>query len=362
MAARRRRLAAAIGAAGLAVLLATAGCSSSGGQSGSDSAAGPGLIEDGAADGAAARDDSAADAAGAPGKPGTAAGTAADVRIEQRAIIYTGSITVRVDDVDAAAARATSIVTGAGGFVGGDRRSSDAEDAEATLELRVPADRFIAVVEELADLGRPERREINTEDVTEQTLDLDARIATQQARVESGRRLLAQAKNLSDLILLESELAKREADLASLEAKKRRLADLTALSTITAVLLGPQAKEADDEPATGFLAGLRGGWTAFVASVRILLTVLGALLPFVIAVGVPVFLIVRLSRRLRRRTGAAASPAAVPAGGLPATGPMAAYPAYPSPASTTPPTPTAPAPASPTADPAPAPAPRTGGS
>lgn len=317
MAARRQRLAAALGAAGLAVLLTTAACDSSGTRSASDAGGGPGVIrKDGPADGAARPDDAAPAVAEAPAKPGAAADTPpADLRIEQRAIIYTGSITVRVDDVDAAASRATSIVTAAGGIVGGDRRSSDADDAEARLELRVPADRFTAVVDELAGLGRTERREISTEDVTEQVVDLDARIATQQARVNSGRRLLAEAKNLSDLIMLESELAKREADLASLEAKKRRLADLTALSTITAVLLGPQAKGPGDEPQTGFLAGLRGGWRAFVTSVRILLTVLGAVLPFLIALGVPVFAAIWLVRRLRRRPGTAVTTPSVPAGG-----------------------------------------------
>ena len=102
------------------------------------------------------------------------------------------------------------------------------------------------MVDQLAELGKEEQRGINTEDVTEQTVDLDARIATQQARVDSGRKLLAQAKSLNDLVMLEREVATRESDLASLQAKKRRLADLTALSTITVVLLDPQAAATTD--------------------------------------------------------------------------------------------------------------------
>lgn len=305
-AARRRRWAAGTAVAGLVVLLVS-GCGGSADEASNGSAGDSAAVgQDSAAGGAAPEKNAAVPGpADAPANRDPAAGSPADLRVGERAIIYTGSITVRVDDVDAAAARATSIVAGSGGFVGGDRRSSDADDAEASLELRVPANRFGAVVDELAGLGRPERREINTEDVTEQTLDLDARIATQQARVDSGRRLLAQAKSLSDLVMLEGELAKREADLASLEAKKRRLADLTALSTITVVLLGPNARPSDDEPQTGFLAGLRAGWSAFVASVRVLLTVLGALLPWLIALGLPVFAVVWLVRRLRRRPVAA---------------------------------------------------------
>jgi hypothetical protein len=226
--------------------------------------------------------------------------------VDQRAIIYTGSITIRVDDVNAAAARATAIVTGAGGFVGGDKRNINGGASDATMELRVPAGKFQSEVDQLAKtLGTEEQRGISTEDVTEQTVDLDARITVQQARVDSGRRLLAQAKTLNDLVMLEKEVATRESDLASLQAKKRRLADLTALSTITVVLLDPDAQAApknDDNP-PGFLAGLQGGWKALLASLGVVLTVLGALLPWLIAIGLPLWAILYVYRRYLRRPG-----------------------------------------------------------
>lgn len=288
----RRRSAAMVCVAGFAALLALAGCGAASDDSQSGSAAGPAAEAPERQGGAAPADQEADRPAAAP----------ADLRVEQRQIIYTGSMTVRVENVDASAVRAIAIVTGAGGFVGGDQRTSDDSTTEASLALRVPAQHFSRVVDELAALGDQQRRDISTEDVTEETLDLDARIATQQARVASGRRLLAEASSLSDLVMLESELAKREADLASLEAKKRRLADLTALSTITVLLLGPNAPDDDGEGSeTGFLVGLKAGWTAFIASAGILLTVLGALLPWIIALGVPAVGLFWLVRRFGRR-------------------------------------------------------------
>ncbi|MFY1689874.1 DUF4349 domain-containing protein [Plantactinospora sp. WMMB782] len=292
----RRRLTGLLGTVLLAAGLALAGCGADGREAtGSSAADAPAGEADRAQPGAA-------EVPLLGGGEEQAKEPETDLGVGQRAIVYTGSVTVRVTDVEEASARAVGIVTGAGGFLGGDNRSSDASRSEATLQLRVPADRFGTVVDEIARLGEQLRREVKTDDVTEETLDLDARIATQKARVESGRRLLAQAKTLSELVMLEGELAKREADLASLEAKKRRLADLTALSTITAVLLGPNARAPeDDEPGTGFLAGLEGGWNAFVESLRILLTVLGALLPWAVGLGVPALLVVWLVRRLRGR-------------------------------------------------------------
>lgn len=243
--------------------------------------------------------------------PGQAGAGAPDLRVDQRSIIYTGTMQVQVDDVERAARAAIDTVTAAGGFVGGDQRHSEAADARAELELRVPAAKFTTVIDELAKLGRQQRREVRTQDVTEETIDLDARITSQRARVESARKLLARASSISELISLEGELAKREADLASLEAKKRRLADLTALSTITVTFVGADASTAEQKTEIGFLVGLRGGWQVFLASVTVLLTVLGALLPWLVAIGVPLAILLRVLRRRRRRRMPPAGPAPV---------------------------------------------------
>jgi hypothetical protein len=324
MGVRHWRTTALIGATALVAAAALAGCG--GGDDSGSTQSEP--LAGGAAPEIADRDQA---------NKGTATeAKAPDLRVDQRSIIYQGSITVRVDDVNQAAAKATAIATGAGGFVGGDKRNSGSGAADATLELRVPADKFGTVVDQLAGLGREEQRGISTDDVTEETLDLDARIATQQARVTSGRRLLAQAKSLNDLVMLESELAKREADLASLSAKKRRLADLTALSTITAVLLDPEAVAKSDDGPAGFLGGLKGGWDALVASLAVLLTVLGALLPWLIAIGLPLWGVLWLIRRFGRRTPRPVHAFAVPGGQFPgylprdpATNPQPAPPAQP---------------------------------
>ncbi|OZV83267.1 hypothetical protein CA850_07265 [Micromonospora echinospora] len=342
----RRRWGAPLVALGLVALVAVGGCSA---DRGSDSER---AASDNAAGGAPApaAPEAGRDAAGSDAAPGGAGGV--DLRVDQRAIVYTGSVRVQVDDVDRAAQDTVALVTAAGGFVGGDERRGVDEDARAQLELRVPAARFTGVVDGIAKLGEQQWREIRTEDVTEQTVDLDARITTQRARVESARRLLARASSISDLVQLENELGRREADLASLEAKKRRLADLTALSTINVSLVTENTRTSDTDE-TGFLAGLASGWRTFLDSVTVLVTVLGALLPWLVVLAVPVVLVWRLARRRRQRRGAQVVPGApaypmmpgpVPAGV--GAAPRPAPPAQRSPGSGTSPRPATPAPPS----------------
>lgn len=287
---------------GVAVVaaLAVAGCSA-----GDDSG---GNASQGAAQEVAAGQPGAEqDPAGAQqAQPGNAA--PAQLRQESRSIIYTGEITVRVEDVDRAAARVGALADGAGGFVAGDKRSSNEEQSEAHLTLRVPAERFIATVDELARLGEEESRGISTEDVTQQVVDLDAQIASQNASVERTRALLARAQSIGEIVSIEAELAKRESALATLEARKRRLADLTALSTVTVHLITPEAAASRD---AGFLTGLDAGATAFLGAMIVILTIIGFLLPFLVVIGLPVALVWRL---LRRRRAAAGSDLGVAAG------------------------------------------------
>ena len=320
MRANRTRTTVLLSSALLAGLILT-GCGANDGSGSQATSAGGGMADSAAGGNAKEAAPEAAPNAAAPAG-GTAKDTAAqapDLSVDQRSIIYRGSVSVRVKDVNAAAGQTSGIATTAGGFVSSDNRNSSSGAGTATMELRVPAEKFSTVVDQLAKLGTEEQRQINTEDVTEQTIDLDARIATQQARVDSGRKLLAQAKTLNDLVMLEREVATRESDLASLQAKKRRLADLTALSTISVTFLDPQADVVQEEDAGGFLGGLKAGWKALLASLTAVLTVVGALLPWLLILGLPGWAIFMAFRRYSRgRRAAATAPALAAAPPAPA--------------------------------------------
>jgi hypothetical protein len=250
--------------------------------------------------------------AGKPGSPSTLA----------RSIIYTGSMTVRVGRVDDAATQLEGLATAAGGFVGGDTRDLDAGRSTATLVLRVPAEKFGGILDAIGKQigGQEVSRKVSTQDVTEKAIDLDARIQSQEASVERVRALLAKAESLTDITSIESQLTQREADLESMQADKRNLDDLTTLSTITVSLLGPQAAAPKPKPKaeTGFWPGLKGGWHAFAGAVRVLLLVLGAVLPFAVVLGVPILAVFWLRRRRRSTRPAAPAAPVGPAPDVPA--------------------------------------------
>jgi hypothetical protein len=236
---------------------------------------------------------------------GAAPDTAARVLPAGRDIVYRGQISVRVKNVTTAAYKVESLTSAVDGVVFSEESSNvpgNPSESSATLTLRVPPTEFRSTLKKLAGLGERLSQTQTAEDVTTLVVDTKSRLATQQRSVARVRALLSEANTIGEVVQVESELAKREADLESLEAQLARLKDVTELATIEVSLVGPDADAPVDDEDLGFLAGLRGGWDAFVQIVLVGLTVLGALLPFLLTgalLGVPAWLIVR-SRLVRR--------------------------------------------------------------
>ena len=263
---------------------------------------------DGSATSGAANDSAGKEAVATPAAPDAeSAAPRTDARVlpAGRDIVYRGQISVRVKDVTVAADRAESLARSVDGVVFAEETANvpgAPGDSTASLTVRVPPAEFRAVLKKIAGFGERLSQSQTAEDVTTQVVDTRSRVATQTRSVARVRALLGKANTIGEVVQIESELAKREADLESLQAQFARLQDVTELATIEVTFVGPDAAVADKEPDLGFLTGLRGGWDAFVGVVLVGLTVIGAMLPFLIAaalLGVPAWLIVR-TRFVRR--------------------------------------------------------------
>lgn len=226
--------------------------------------------------------------------------------VAQRSVVRSAQLSLEVDDIYAAARRVNEIGTRFGGYVADERT----DDRDAAIQLKVAADDLDEALTALTEIGtKVISRGQQAEDVTEQVVDIQARIASQRASVERVRALLDQATAIGEVVQIESELTRRQADLESLEQRAAALASQTELATVTVQLYQPGQGAAASGDA-GFLDGLNAGWRVFLASTQVLLTVLGALLPFLVALAIPAALILWLVRRRRPLPAAPRTPSA----------------------------------------------------
>ncbi|MFJ7174947.1 DUF4349 domain-containing protein [Streptomyces massasporeus] len=302
-----RRPAPALAALLLAAALALTGCSA-----GDDASGGSNSAADRGADGKGVSGEAA------PGGSSGAKATAPP-KLAASHIIRTASLTVQVKDVPKALEQARTGTENAGGYVGDETTTRDAEGHERTrVVLRVPVEKYDEVLAGLEGTGKLLDRSAKAEDVTDQVVDVESRITTQRASVARIRELMDRATKLSDVVTLEGELSTRQADLESLLARQKSLKDRTSLATITLSLSETPVKKApkDDDP--GFVDALAGGWSAFVTMLRWLAVAFGAVLPFAAVAALIVLLWLRVVRpRLPRRP----APTATAPGPLPTARP-----------------------------------------
>jgi hypothetical protein len=244
----------------------------------------------------------------APGQPQAAGKSQAQPTIT-RAIIKTGSLTVEVGDVSAQRQKAITAIAGLDGQVASEDTGSNADGkiTSANIVFKVPTKSFDAAIQRLSDdLGKRLQIRQESSDVTEQVVDVASRIESQRASLDRMRALMAKANTVGEIVSVESELTRREADLESLLAKQKNLALQTDLATLTLTLTekGQPVAAADDR---GFVGGLKGGWNAFTATFAALATAFGAALPFLVLLALIAVPLWRYRHRLRRQPAATGS-------------------------------------------------------
>lgn len=216
-----------------------------------------------------------------------------------RKLIRTANLELAAPDVVDVTNKAREIASDLGGFAG----KEDLRGDTATLTLHIPSNQFDKALEQLSKIvpDGVRARGQTAEDVTEQLVDVESRIATQRASVQRVRDLLARAQTVNEIVQIESEVTRREADLESLEKRREALTGRVALSSVTVKVTKGTAPPPANDDRSGFLGGLTGGWNAFLSTGGVVLEVLGAVLPFLLVLGPLGYLAWRWTAQRRRR-------------------------------------------------------------
>lgn len=165
----------------------------------------------------------------ADGAPGSTGGT---LQLADRKIISTGSITVEVEDVESAVTAVEALVEGMGGYVEQLSRSGGDEFSRASLTLRVPQGQFGSTYDRLRGLGEVLNEHQGSEDVSEQFIDLEARLNSAKREEQSFLNLLGRANTVSDVLTIERELARVRSDIERYQGQLDFLSRRVDLSTI----------------------------------------------------------------------------------------------------------------------------------
>jgi hypothetical protein len=233
-------------------------------------------------------------------------------------LVVHARVDLQVDDVGATVGAVVDVARRHSGLVYDSQIDlGNSRDARGELVLRIPPAEVDGAIADLARLGTVVSRSQSTDDVTDQVIDVEARILTARASVASVRALMERTTDLNQLVFLENELTTRETVLEQLLAHQRNLTADVALATLTVGLSTapappPVVATGDTDRSSSLGAAFETGWQGFLTVVVGIAIAFAYAAPF-LAVALLVGAFALLIRRLRPPRSRAAVPPPLPA-------------------------------------------------
>lgn len=230
--------------------------------------------------------------------------------VTQRKIIRNADLRLEANSPEETQQKIAQIAQSKSGFViETSQTSSNVQTSTrdiVNMTVRVPADKFEEAIAEIRASGnRIIQENIKGQDVTEEFIDIEARLKTQRALEEQFLEIMKRATTVADTLDVQRELAQVRGEIEKIEGRKRFLENQSSLSTIKIQLQTPTSLAANP---SGFFYELKEAFsTGFNAALKVvlfLITAAIALLPFLLFIVLPIYLVLRYfwRKRIRRKT------------------------------------------------------------
>jgi hypothetical protein len=177
----------------------------------------------------------------------------ADQQTAGRQVIYRASISLHVDSFAKTDEKIAVLVKDSGGYIsqsGEDRSYGTQRGGRWTV--RVPMDKFFTFLDSVGQLGVTDRRDVQSQDVSEEFVDLEARLKNKQALESRLLELVAKrGDEIKDVLALETELSRVREEIERMQGRLRYLNDRVTLTTIEITA----SERTDYQPPQATLAG-----------------------------------------------------------------------------------------------------------
>ncbi|WP_435153501.1 DUF4349 domain-containing protein [Haladaptatus sp. DFWS20] len=268
----------------LVVLVAVAGCA---GMDGNDAAKDASGNRNGDAGGSSQSDSTAAD-----GNQRSA------LVVQQRALIRTGNVTIAVENFDQTETNLSRLARQRGGFVSDStqrvHRNGNETWTTGRVVFRIPKENFSAFFEEAKRAGEVQESSTGTKDVTDQLVDVEARLTNLRSQREKLRNLYRNASDTEDVLAVQKRLSNVQSEIERLEAKQQSLKRQVAYSTVTVTINEPRPPSETKSSGqkswyeTGVLAAFLDSVDGSLVMLRAIVVGVAYLLPYLVVLGIPV--------------------------------------------------------------------------
>jgi hypothetical protein len=209
-------------------------------------------------------------------------------------IIKTATVNLEVSDYQKFYLSVRDKVKSMGGYIAQEEQSQSDYKIENTMSIKVPVDQFDnAMVSLTGNVTKINERKISSQDVTTEVIDIRSRMEAKKQMRQRYMGLLAQAKNMEEILNVQSEINQVQEEIESATSRVEYLTHSSSYSVINLTyyqVLKAGATEPDPakEPSFGekLTTGLATGWSIvsnfFIVLITIWPLLLGSLFAYLL--------------------------------------------------------------------------------
>ncbi len=204
--------------------------------------------------------------------------------VVDRKLIRNGTLEFQTDEVKKTKTEIEKICKELNAYISSESENNLGERLQYNQVIRVPANQFDTLLARLEPLAlKIENKNISTEDVTEQFIDVEARLKTKKELEARYREILKLAKTVEEIVSIESQIANVRSEIESMEGRLNFLKSQVAFSTLHVSYY--ETIGTDFGFASKLVQSLKGGWDNLLAFIIFLVN----LWPFVLGLAALTF-------------------------------------------------------------------------
>jgi hypothetical protein len=218
----------------------------------------------------------------------------------ERRIVKTGYMSLVVDDVEKSLDEISTIASGLGGYVVSSNKNEGDETVKGNIAIRVPADKYDEAISQLRDIAvQVPNESTDTQDVTEEYMDLSARLKTLEATEVQYLELLKKAETVEDMLKVQQALTNVRQDIEVTKGRIQYLERTSDMSLIN-ISLSEEASFHEEgwQPLEILKSAVRGLATFGQVLINILIWI-AVFIPLWAIIGVVVWLILRRRKKMK---------------------------------------------------------------
>lgn len=209
----------------------------------------------------------------------------------ERKLIKEGRVEFETENINSTRKAVFEAVSKYKGYVSSDQEFKSPGRKSNTVIIRVAADSFDSLLKDVTlGVEKFDSKEIIVQDVTEEFIDIQARLKTKKELENRFLDLLKQARNVTEILEIEKQVGQLRSEIESIEGRLKYLQDRISLSTLTMTFY--ESIPNRTEFARKFRNGFRNGWDNLVW----FFVVLTNIWPFIV-IGLGLIVAFRLFRR-----------------------------------------------------------------